>query len=85
MLHRRSERRRGDRPYPDTSPSGVEVHPGLMAVIRNRDANEEPVTPINKNIFIYTYTLRPRTLLDSYQPSSGVTHRMQFENTDTPA
>ena len=85
MLHRRSERRRGDRPGEDTSSSGVEVHPSLMAAAKNRGAKEEPITPINKNIFIYTYTLRPRTLLDSYQPASGVTHRMQFENTETPS
>ena len=85
MLHRRSERRRGDRPGEDTSSSGVEVHPSLMAAPKNRGAKEEPITPINKNIFIYTYTLRPRTLLDSYQPSSGVTHRMQLENTYTPS
>ncbi len=85
VLHRRSDRRRGDRPGADSGPASVELHPGLTPVGRNRAANEEPITPINKDIFIYTYTLRPRTLLDNYQPSAGITHRMQYENQDEPS
>lgn len=44
---------------------------------------EPAIEPLNPNIFIYTYTLRPKSLLDSYQPGSGRAERMQFENTTT--
>ncbi len=43
------------------------------------------VTPINKDIFIYTYTLRPRSLLDQYQAGPNVAERMEFEQTDETA
>ena len=40
---------------------------------------DKEVEALNKNIFIYTYTLRPRSLLDSYQAGPAVAERMQFE------
>lgn len=41
------------------------------------------VSPINKDIFIYTYTLRPQSLLDNYQVGPGVVENMEFENQDS--
>lgn len=38
------------------------------------------VSPLDRDIFIYTYTLRPRSLLDNYQTGPGVMDRMQYEN-----
>ena len=42
--------------------------------------HQEPgVSPINKDIFIYTYTLRPRSLLEGYEAGPNVTDKMEFE------
>lgn len=38
------------------------------------------VTPLNKDIFIYTYTLRPKSLLDNYQAGPSVVENMEYEN-----
>ncbi len=41
---------------------------------------EQQVSPIDDGIFIYTYTLRPRTLLDEYEASPKIAERMEFES-----
>jgi len=43
---------------------------------------EKAISPINKEIFIYTYTLRPRSLLDDYKAGPNVAERMEFEQPD---
>jgi hypothetical protein len=43
---------------------------------------EKSISPINKDIFIYTYTLRPRSLLDSYQAGPNIAEKMAFEQPD---
>ncbi len=43
---------------------------------------EQPISPISKDIFIYTYTLRPRSLLDSYEAGPNVAEKMAFEQPD---
>jgi hypothetical protein len=48
---------------------------------QNHNADDLDVSPIDKNIFIYTYTLRPQSLLDSYQAGPGVVENMEFEET----
>ena len=40
---------------------------------------EKSVEPINKDILIYTYTLRPRSLLDNYEAGANIAERMEFE------
>lgn len=40
---------------------------------------EKPISPIDKNIFIYTYTLRPRSLLEGYEAGPNVAEKMAFE------
>ncbi len=40
---------------------------------------EKAISPINKDIFIYTYTLRPRSLLDSYEAGPNVAEKMAYE------
>jgi len=45
---------------------------------------EKSISPINKDIFIYTYTLRPRSLLDSYQAGPNIAEKMEFEQPDKP-
>lgn len=45
---------------------------------------EKSISPINKDIFIYTYTLRPRSLLDSYQAGPNIAEKMKFEQPDKP-
>jgi len=52
-----------------------------LTVQRHR---EEAISPINKDIFIYTYTLRPRSLLDSYEAGPNVAEKMTFEQPDQP-
>ena len=69
----RSRKRSSDksrkRPPQDTS----------LTVQRHR---EEAISPINNDIFIYTYTLRPRSLLDSYEAGPNVAEKMAFEQPD---
>jgi hypothetical protein len=48
--------------------------------VHRHDADSLEVSPIDKDTFIYTYTLRPRSLLDNYRPSDPVTERMKFED-----
>jgi len=43
---------------------------------------ERAISPINKDIFIYTYTLRPRSLLDEYEAGPNIAEKMAFEQTD---
>ena len=45
---------------------------------------EKDISPINNDIFIYTYTLRPRSLLDSYEAGPNVAEKMTFEQPDQP-
>ncbi|GEM_PF-2585155 len=45
---------------------------------------EKSISAINKDIFIYTYTLRPRSLLDSYQAGPNIAEKMKFEQPDKP-
>ncbi|RME80289.1 MAG: hypothetical protein D6775_16615 [Caldilineae bacterium] len=49
-------------------------------MLHEYDSASLEVSPINPDIFIYTYTLRPRSLLDNYQAGPGVAERMEFEN-----
>lgn len=46
---------------------------------------DQSVSPINKDIFIYTYTLRPRSLLDQYEAGPNLAERMEFEQVDEKA
>ena len=58
---------------------------GAKAKKQSQDAltiqrhTEKAISPINKDIFIYTYTLRPRSLLDSYEAGPNVAEKMTFE------
>jgi len=40
---------------------------------------EKPISPLDKDVFIYTYTLRPRSLLDSYEAGPNIAEKMTFE------
>jgi len=40
---------------------------------------EKSISPINKGISIYSYTLRPRSLLDSYKAGPNIAEKMAFE------
>ncbi len=58
---------------------------GAKAKKQSQDAltiqrhTEKAISPINKDIFIYTYTLRPRSLLDSYEAGPNVAEKMAYE------
>jgi hypothetical protein len=45
---------------------------------------EKPISPIDKDVFIYTYTLRPRSLLDSYEAGPNIAEKMAFEQSKEP-
>jgi len=49
-------------------------------VVQRHDKVNLDVSPINKDIFIYTYTLRPQSLLDNYQVGPSVVENMEFED-----
>lgn len=49
-------------------------------VVQRHDKASLDVSPINKDIFIYTYTLRPQSLLDNYQVGPSVVEDMEFED-----
>lgn len=81
-IRQRSEpRRRPARAGGDSSPQGNDFLPELTKA--NRGPAEPPISSLNPDIFIYTYTLRPKSLLESYQPGPTNTERMQYENTTT--
>lgn len=72
-----SSRRRRRRPHtpPDAPPP--ESAPALK--MHRYDAGSLEVSHIADDIFIYTYTLRPSALLDSYQPAQSLLDKMEFE------
>ena len=49
-------------------------------IVQRYDKASLNVSPINKDIFIYTYTLRPQSLLDNYQVGPSVVENMEFED-----
>ncbi len=49
-------------------------------VVQRYDKASLDVSPINKDTFIYTYTLRPQSLLDNYQVGVSVVENMEFED-----
>lgn len=81
VRHRGEARRRPLRPGSDAAAAASDPLPELPR--NNRGPADPPVSPLNPNIFIYTYTLRPRSLLENYQPGPTRTERMEFENTAT--
>lgn len=48
-------------------------------LLHEYDSQDKEIQALNKNIFIYTYTLRPRSLLESYHAGPAVAERMKFE------
>ncbi|NUQ38480.1 MAG: hypothetical protein HUU23_11915, partial [Caldilineales bacterium] len=71
-----SRRRRGrGRSLEDSAPT--ESAPAVR--MHRYDAGSLEVSPLSEDIFIYTYTLRPSALLDSYQPGPSLLDRMEFE------
>ncbi|NOZ48855.1 MAG: hypothetical protein GXP37_02255 [Chloroflexi bacterium] len=50
--------------------------------VHHYDSLDADVQPLDKNAFIYTYTLRPRSYLDNYQAGPAVAERMAFEGPD---
>lgn len=77
--NRRSKSRR--RPANASGKSKKRSSQGDLTIQRH---TEQPISPINKDIFIYTYTLRPRSLLDSYEAGPNVAEKMAFEQPDQP-
>jgi hypothetical protein len=55
---------------------------GNDLVMQRYDKASLDVSPINKDIFIYTHTLRPNRLLDNYQVGPSVVENMEFEDAD---
>ncbi len=49
-------------------------------VVHRQHGKNMDISPLNPDIFIYTHTLRPRSLLDDYQTGPGVAERMLYEN-----
>jgi hypothetical protein len=49
-------------------------------IVQRHDKVNLDVSSINKDIFIYTYTLRPQSLLDNYQVGPSVVENMEFED-----
>ena len=72
---RRRPRKRGGKSKNRKGPSPLTV----------QQHKDQSVSPINKDIFIYTYTLRPRSLLDQYEAGPNVAERMAFEQVDEKA
>lgn len=81
IRHRGEPRRRPQRPDNEQLQAGYDLAPEMPKA--NRTAADPPISPLNPEIFIYTYTLRPRSLLENYQPGPTRTERMEFENTTT--
>ena len=73
--NRRSGRRRKPKQSREKSARGNNDFVYQQHKVANMD-----VSPINKDIFIYTYTLRPQSLLDNYQVGESVVENMEFEN-----
>jgi hypothetical protein len=80
LRHRGEPRRRPARSGSEPAAAGDPL-PELTRA--NSGAADPPISPLDANIFIYTYTLRPKSLLESYQPGPTRTERMEFENTTT--
>ena len=55
---------------------------GQQGTLAVQQHTEKDISPVNKDIFIYTYTLRPRSLLDSYEAGPSVAEKMTFEQPD---
>ncbi len=53
---------------------------GSDLIVQQHDKASLNVSQINKDIFIYTYTLRPQSLLDDYQVGQSVVENMEFED-----
>lgn len=49
-------------------------------VVQQSDTASMKVSPLDKDIFIYTYTLRPQSLLDNYQAGPSVVENMEYED-----
>lgn len=78
----RRNRRSGRRRKPQTGgEKGKRGNSDL--VYQQHSAADLDVSPINTNIFIYTYTLRPQSLLDNYQVGPSVVENMEFEDANS--
>jgi len=75
----RRNRRSGRRRKPQTG-GGKVVRGNSDLVYQQHNVADLDISPIDKNIFIYTYTLRPQSLLDNYQVGPGVVENMEFED-----
>lgn len=70
----RSARRRVQRREP--SPTGGTA---TEFALRGADSGSMEVGPLKPDIFIYTHTVRPRSLADSYTSGPGIAQRMTYE------
>ena len=78
----RRNRRSGRRRKPQTGENkGKRGNSDL--IYQQHSVADLDVSPINKNIFIYTYTLRPQSLLDNYQVGPSVVENMEFEDANS--
>ncbi len=75
----RSNRRSGRRRRPQRDEPRISRGSGDL-VLQQHNAADLNVSPINKDIFIYTYTLRPQSLLDNYQTGPSVVENMEYED-----
>ena len=71
------ERRGGNAPSRPERPQRDAAVPKVVM----REAENMEVSPLDPDVFIYTYTLYPRSLLDSYQPAPNITDRMRYTHT----
>ena len=76
-----SKRRRGSRGASKRKREQQDLRDAGADLLVHRHNNDMfGVQPLDRDIFIYTYTLRPRSLLDNYQAGPGVMDRMEYEN-----
>ncbi|MCP4165005.1 MAG: hypothetical protein GY759_03805 [Chloroflexi bacterium] len=75
---RKGERRRSRRT--SVRAKGHRGEQGSKLVVHRQHGKNMDISPLNPDIFIYTHTLRPRSLLDDYQTGPGVAERMLYEN-----
>ncbi len=78
---RKKSRRRRRRPR-KTSPAQPKIVTDNNLQVHHNLHEDAGVQALNKNTFIYTYTVYPRHYLDNYQGSSSVTERMVYEGPD---
>lgn len=74
-----SRRRRSEHHRQARSVQAVEPVAGPAASTPPSPPAMPAIGPLNPDIFIYTYVLRPRALLENYQSGPAVSERMRFE------